>query len=118
MKNSDPFSDQKLEQLQLSVYLLPMVGWLFGLWTIYTHRGSREEQAVSRLSVTLALMWLISYSCLSLGAAQTTDVLTIRLSYLNALLTSGYFLVSLILTLRVWQGKSARLPGVKINRRG
>lgn len=100
----------QLEQLKLSMYLVPVLGFFPALWTLYWRQGSREQQKVSRLSLTLTLCWLLSYSLLWTGAGQTSEFLTLRLLYLNSLLTSGYFLVSLSLMIRLWQGKYPRLP--------
>jgi hypothetical protein len=112
MTDNDPFKEQKLNKFQLSIYLLPIVGWLPALWTLYRKQGDREQQSVSRLSVTLTLVWLLAYSLLWLGTAQTSEFLTLRLLYLNGLLTSGYILTCLGLMIRLWQGKSVRLPGI------
>jgi hypothetical protein len=65
---------------------------------------------VSRLSVTLAFAWLLSYLLLNIGA-ETSEFLTLRLLVLNSFLTSGYFLVSIWLMVRLASGKSVRLPG-------
>ena len=96
-------------RLSLLFYLLPLVGIFPALWTLYRRQGSREQQAVSRLSVTLAFSWLLGYILLMSGA-QTSEFLTLRLLFINSLLTSGYFVVSLGLIVRLWQGKSVRLP--------
>jgi hypothetical protein len=112
MKDNDPFQEQKLHKLQLLIYLLPIVGWLPALWTLYRKQGNREQQAVSRLSVTLTLVWLLVYSLLWMGSVQTSEFLTLRLLYLNGLLTSGYLLTCLGLMIRLWQGKSVHLPGI------
>jgi hypothetical protein len=112
MKDNDPFKEQKLNKFQLSIYLLPIVGWIPALWTLYRKQGDREQQSVSRLSVTLTLTWLLVYVILWLGATQTSEFLTLRLLYLNGLLTSGYILTCLGLMIRLWQGKSVRLPGI------
>ncbi|MGL4623048.1 hypothetical protein [Chroococcidiopsis sp.] len=69
-----------------------------------------EKLAVSRLSITLALSWLLVYFLLSAGA-EASEFLNFRLLMLNSLLTSGYFLVSVWLMLRLTAGKSVRLPG-------
>ena len=66
--------------------------------------------AVSRLSVTLAFAWLLSYLLLNIGA-ETSEFLTLRLLVLNSFLTSSYFLVSIWLMVRLAMGKSVRLPG-------
>lgn len=111
MKELDPLDNQDLKRLQLFVYLVPVIGFLPALWTLYRRQGTREQQAVSRLSVTLALGWLLGYILLSAGA-QTSEFWTLRLLFLNSLLTSGYFLVSIGLMVRLWQGKLPRLPGI------
>ena len=127
------------DRLQLFFHLIPVVGFFPSLWTLYCHEragGSRgaeaqgsggagaqgsnncqlstnnqpEKLAVSRLSVTLALSWLLAYFLLGAGA-EASDFLNFRLLMLNSLLTSGYFLVSVWLMLRFAAGKSVRLPG-------
>ena len=99
-----------IPKTQLLLYLVPIIGFFPSLWTLYRGEGSREQLAISRLSITLALTWLLGYLLLSTGAA-TSDFLTLRLFILNSFLTSGYFLVSVWLILRLMQGKFGRLPG-------
>ena len=70
----------------------------------------KEKLAVSRLSITLALSWLLAYFLLGAGA-EASEFLNFRLLMLNSVLTSGYFLVSVWLMLRFTAGKSVRLPG-------
>ena len=129
MKDTDfdhpnPNRDHSIPPLQLFWYLIPVVGFFPALWTLYHQdptgmqgsesegmgRDKREQRAVSRLSVTLAGSWLLGYVLLGAGA-QTWEFLTLRLLLLNGLLTSGYFLVSLWLIVRLWQRKYPRLPG-------
>lgn len=110
MEKIDPFENEYVNRLQLFFYLVPAIGVLPALWTLYWRQGNREQQAVSRLSVTLAFAWL-SGSCLLTAGAQFSEVLTLRLLIINSFLTSGYFLVSLWLMARLWQRKSVRLPG-------
>jgi hypothetical protein len=112
MNQNDPFNEGKLKQLQLYLYLVPIVGFFPALWTLYQRQGSREQKTVSRLSVTLTLTWLLTYSLLWFGAMQTSDLFTLRLLFCNGLLTSGYFLICVGLMIRLWQGKSPRLPGI------
>jgi hypothetical protein len=104
-----PPKDTDISKTQLTLYLIPIVGFFPSLWTLYQHQGSREQLAVSRLSITLALIWMLGYILLTTGAA--TDFLTLRLLILNSFLTSGYFLVSVWLIFRIIQGKSSRLSG-------
>ena len=104
-----PPKDTDISKTQLILYLIPIVGFFPSLWTLYQHQGSREQLTVSRLSITLAFIWMSGYLLLTTGAA--TDFLTLRLLILNSFLTSGYFLVSVWLIFRIIQGKSSRLPG-------
>jgi hypothetical protein len=102
--------DSHTSTLGLIFYLIPVIGFFPSLWTLYRRQGSREQLTTSRLSITLAFSWLITYLLLSTGAA-TSEFVTLRLLILNTFLTSGYFLVSLWLIIRLFQGKSNRLPG-------
>lgn len=109
MKEPEQLDNQDLIRLQLFIYLVPIFGFFPALWTLYRRQGTKEQQKISRLSVTLALSWLGSYFLLAAAADQFW---TLRLLMTNTLLTSGYFLVSLGLMVRLWQRKSARLPGI------
>lgn len=109
MKEPEQLDNQDLIRLQLFIYLVPIFGFFPALWTLFRRQGTKEQQKVSRLSVTLALSWLLGYFLLSAGADQFW---TIRLLMTNTLLTSGYFLISLGLMVRLWQRKSACLPGI------
>jgi hypothetical protein len=111
MKELDPLENSDLDRLQLFVYLVPVLGFFPALWTLYRRQGSREQQAVSRLSVTLAFGWLLGYILLSAGG-QASEFWTLRLLFMNTMLTSGYFIVSVGLMLRLWQRKPPRLPGI------
>jgi hypothetical protein len=104
-----PPKDTDISKTQLILYLIPIVGFFPSLWTLYQRQGSREQMVLSRLSITLAFIWMLGYLLLTTGAAA--DFLTLRLLILNSFLTSGYFLVSVWLIVRVIQGKSSRLPG-------
>ncbi len=110
MKNFEFADHPDLKHLQLFIYLIPILGFFPALWTLYRHQGSREQLALSRLSVTLAGSWLLGYLLLGTGA-EMAEFLTLRLLLLNTLLTSGYFVASLWLMVRLWQRKSPRLPG-------
>jgi hypothetical protein len=111
MKELDPLENPDLKRLQLYVYLIPVLGFFPALWMLYRRQGTREQQAVSRLSVTLAFGWLLGYILLSTGV-QFSEFWTLRLLFMNSLLTSGYFLVSIGLMVRLWQRKSPRLPWI------
>ncbi|QLE59248.1 hypothetical protein FD725_02785 [Nostoc sp. TCL26-01] len=102
--------NSSIPKTQLILYLMPIVGFFPSLWTLYRRQGSREQLAVSRLSITLAFIWLLGYILLATGAA-TSEFFTLRLLILNGFFTSGYFLVNIWLVWRLMQGKSVRLPG-------
>lgn len=112
MKNVDPTENYDLNHLQLFFYLIPVLGFFPSLWTLY--QGDKAEQLkVSRLSVTLASSWLIGYLLLGMGA-ETSEYLSLRLLILNTFLTSGYFLVSVMLMIRLYQRKPLRVPGFSL----
>ncbi|WP_414528103.1 hypothetical protein [Nodularia chucula] len=116
MENLEPIDDSQytqetvISQKQLFLYLIPVIGFFPSLWTLYHRKGTKEQLMVSRLSITLAFTWLLGYSFLATGAA-TSEFLTLRMLILNSFLTSGYFLVSVWLIIRLIQGKSHRLSG-------
>jgi glucan phosphoethanolaminetransferase (alkaline phosphatase superfamily) len=92
--------------------LVPVVGFFPALWTLYKGRGSRQEKAISRLAVTLALGWVIGYFLLNTGAQAAGGSTSLQLLVMSSLLTSGYFLTNIWLMVRLWQRKSVWLPGV------
>ena len=109
MKDVDPFDNPDIRHLQLYLYLTPVFGVFPALWTLYRRQGSREQLAVSRLAVTLAFGWLLGYILLAAGAG-TSESGRIPMLLANSLLTSGYFVLSISLMIRLWQRQSLRLP--------
>jgi hypothetical protein len=95
MSHADPFGDRQLIRLQLLLYLMPFVGIVPSAWTLSRKTGDREGRSLARLSLNLTLGWLLAYGLLWTGSTMATDTLSLRLLYLNALLTSGYVLLSL-----------------------
>lgn len=99
-------------QLQLWIYLLPVVGVVPAIWTLYRATQLknvtvdsdllelRQRQKVSRFSINLALVWLSCYCLLSFGAASVSGIESFRLLYSNALITTGYFLACTFLMFR------------------
>lgn len=95
--------------LKLWIYLLPIVGVIPAIWTLYRPKSdrqiysenNREQLKVSRLSLILVLVWLSSYSLLFLGAANASGMVAFRLLYTNAILTTGYFLACTVLMSRL-----------------
>ncbi|MDH6059203.1 hypothetical protein NWP17_01885 [Chrysosporum bergii ANA360D] len=110
INNSQYTQDTDTSKKQFFWYFIPVMGFFLSLWTLYRHRGSREQLTMSRLSITLALTWLLGYLLLLTGSV-TSEFFTLRMLILNSFWTSGYFLVSFWLIIRVIQGKSHRLSG-------
>ena len=101
-----------LDRLETFLYLTPVIGVLPSMWAIYRHQRNNRQLAVCRLSIFLALAWLSTYFSLNIGADLSGASATgFRLLFLNGLVTSGYFTVSLWLMMLLWQKKSLRLPG-------
>ncbi len=106
--------------LKLWIYLLPIVGVIPALWTMYHPQNQiqstvdREQQKVSRLAISLILVWLGSYSLLSLGAANAVDLVSFRLLYANAILTTGYFVTCTLLMASL--GKKSLSPTAEIKK--
>jgi hypothetical protein len=111
MSPPDRLKEQDLQRLWAYMYLVPMIGFFPALWALYRGQGNRHERNASRLAVTLALGWLVGYLLLG-SESQTPDSNTLSWLIGSALLTSGYFLTSLWLMVRLWQRQPLRLPGL------
>lgn len=98
---------QNIERyLKLWIYLLPIVGIVPAIWTLYKTRNTnldeyREQKKASHLSLKLALAWLISYSSLSLGAVGASELISFRLLYTNAIFTTAYFIICTLMMVRL-----------------
>jgi hypothetical protein len=110
MKKASPASGDTLERLKLTIYLVPVFGVVPALYSLWQRQGSRQELAVSRLVVTLAITWVLAYGLLSAGS-HLSPGLSLRLLITNTLVTTGYTLTNLVLMVRLLQGKSVHLPG-------
>lgn len=110
ISNSRKIKKQDISLMGMLIYLIPVIGFFPSLWTLYRREGSREQLRASRLSITLALTWIIGYILLGTGAS-TSEFFALRLEILNSFVTSGYFIVSVWLIIRKIKGKSQRLPG-------
>ncbi|MEA5594298.1 hypothetical protein [Rivularia sp. UHCC 0363] len=108
--NSSKIEKEDISLMGMLIYLIPVIGFFPSLWTLYRGEASREQLRTSRLSITLALTWIIGYILLGTGASSS-DFFALRLSILNSFVTSGYFVVSVWLIIRTVQGRSQRLPG-------
>lgn len=108
----EAFESPTLQRLWLFIYLLPVFGLIPSIWNLSQRKGDRHQRAVSRLAVTLAVTWLLGYGLLSGGAGISESSSWSQSSFLvmNSLWSSGYFLLSFWLMVRVWQRRSLHLP--------
>ena len=61
MQDLDPLENLNIKRLQLFIYLVPIVGFFPAVWTLYRRQGTKQQRALSRLVITLALGWLFGY---------------------------------------------------------
>jgi hypothetical protein len=103
-----------LQRLTTFMYLIPIFGVVPSLVTLYRRQADRRELSICRLSVLMALIWFFAYVTLNVGTdiSGLPTMTSIRLLFVNGSICSGYFLVSLWLMVRLWQGKSVRVPGL------
>ncbi|MCU0568132.1 MAG: hypothetical protein MUF49_16225 [Oculatellaceae cyanobacterium Prado106] len=116
MKFDDSLENQDSQQLQVLIYLIPVLGFFPAIWSLYRQQNSaspvdRQQRNASRLAVLLTSGWFIGYMLLGAGA-NLSDTHALPLLIAASLLTSGYFLVNLWLMIRLWQRKPIRLPGI------
>ncbi len=104
----ESFENQDIKYLQQFFYLIPVFGFFPALWMLYRRRGNREQQALSRLVITLTLGWLLGYILLATGS-QSSEGMKLPLLIASSLLTSGYFLVNIWLMVRLWRRRPPRL---------
>ncbi len=109
---SRPDSDADLQRLRTLINLVPVVGIVPSLWTLYqSDRTGATVHNASRMAVVLALGWVSATVLLGAGAnLPLSHVATLRLLLANGFVGTSYFLISFWLMWRVWQRKSIRLP--------
>lgn len=110
MSKFEDLSQDKLDKIQLFVYLIPILGVIPSVWTLSRSSADKKEKQVSRVALKLAIAWGIIYSLLWLGGNQTDSVLSFRLLYFNSLITSAYFLTCIVMLVNLWRGKLPSLP--------
>ena len=98
-----PAKDTDISKTQLILYLIPIIGFFPSLWTLYQRQGSREQVTASRLSITLAFIWMLGYLLLTTGAVVIGASIILFDPIFQGLAISLVFgaIVSTILTLIV-----------------
>jgi uncharacterized membrane protein YhdT len=110
-------SEQKEQYFQLWIYFLPVVGIIPSIWTLLNLKDEAiataqnnplqnsaevvQQLKASRLSLNLTLLWLGSYALFSWGAADATEIVSFRLLYANAIITTSYFVACTFLMTRL-----------------
>jgi uncharacterized membrane protein HdeD (DUF308 family) len=112
MKHPDYLENSDTRKLRLFLYLVPVLGFFPALWTLYRSQRDEAEEGVSRVAVVLAFSWLFGSTLLS-GTAPESDFWALRLLIANSFLTSGYFLFSIWMMVRIWQGQTVELPSFR-----
>ncbi len=121
MNNQSSSSNHIEQYLQLWIYLLPVVGVIPAIWTLYqaknnisvnppdsqsqSYTAMRQREKASRLAINLTVIWLSSYALFSFGAANVSELMSFRLLYSNAIITTGYFLTCTWLMSRLGKKK-------------
>jgi hypothetical protein len=111
----EAFENRDLQRLFLLLHLVPVFGLVPSVWSLTHRQSDRQQRATSRLAITLAVIWALGYAGLNAGAmggGAELNPLGSSLLMFNTLLTSGYFVTSVWLMLRVWQKQAPRLPGI------
>ena len=103
MSAQEPLPEDPSERLQRSLVFLPVLGLIPTLWFLKQLPPSDHRHRASRQALRLTGSWLLLYGVLSLGSTTGPDLWSLRLLYLNGLLTSGYFLTCVWLLWRQLQ---------------
>ena len=111
MKNTQQLENSNINPLQLYLLVTPVLGLFMAMWIIYRQNGSPQHRAVSKLVITLTLIWLLGNILLQPGT-EFGESGTITLLLINSLLTTSYFIISLGLMVRIWKRQPLWLPGI------
>lgn len=107
MNNS--IDHEELKNLTLLLYLMPVFGVGPALWTLSRPNRPRQERAISRLAIKLALAWFAGTVLLDVGI-EGSEALKLPLLLTSSVLTSSYFVLNLWMMIRLWQRKPIDIP--------
>jgi uncharacterized membrane protein YhdT len=110
-------TERYFQHFQLWIYFLPVVGIIPSIWTLLNLKDEAiadaqnnplqnsaellQQLKASRLSLNLTLLWLGSYALFSWGAADGAEIISFRLLYANAIITTSYFVACTFLMTRL-----------------
>ena len=108
----DPLLNPAGHRLQLLILVTPLMGVLPALWLLYRKRQTHPEQlATSRLTLVLALAWVLGHTLLETGA-NSTESWHFSLLLISSLYTTSYFIICFGLMIRIWKRQPIWLPGI------
>ncbi len=111
MKNTDQLKNPHINRQELFLLVTPILGFFPAIWILFRQKASLQHRTISRLIVTLTLIWLLGNILLQLGA-EIGESGTITLLLINSLLTTSYFIVTFGLMVRIWKRQPLWLPGI------
>ncbi|NEN88892.1 MAG: hypothetical protein F6K48_08160 [Okeania sp. SIO3H1] len=111
MKNIQQLENSNINPLQLYLLVTPILGLFPAIWILYRQNSSPQHRAVSKLVITLTMMWILGNILLQPGT-EVGESGTITLLLINSLLTTSYFIISLGLMVRIWKKQPLWLPGI------
>ncbi|AFY62765.1 hypothetical protein [Synechococcus sp. PCC 6312] len=97
-------------RLWLYLSLIPVFGVIPAIWIIRQRQVNPDQRKISRLTILLALAWVVGYGTLNLGAGAAEMGPETSFLLLNSLWTSGYFLTLFWLMTRLSRNQSLSLP--------
>mgnify|MGYP003563640583 CR=1 FL=1 len=111
----DVLTSPALNRLVLFAYLVPVFGMVPAAWTLTRPKSDRRHRAMSRLALTLGLVWglgclVFNTSGMTVGENGVSAQMSMLL--LNSVFTSGYFVTSLWLMVRLCKRQSLALPAL------
>jgi hypothetical protein len=111
----DVITSPALSRLVLFAYLVPVFGMVPAAWSLTRPKSDRRHRAMSRLALTLGLAWglgclVFNTSGMTVGENGASAQMSMLL--LNSVFTSGYFVTSLWLMVRLWKRQSLTLPAL------
>lgn len=111
MRNTEKLENSDIKRLQLFLLVTPILGLFPAMWILYRQKSSPQHRAVSKLVITLTIMWLLGNILLQAGV-EVGESGTITLLLINSLLTTSYFIISIGLMVRIWKRQPLWLPGI------
>ena len=114
LSHSDPFKDSNWTRLQGFICLIPIFGLFPAGWILSKRNSDRELRKMSRLSLTLGMMWGLGFFLMNTGAGMTGPESSSELAILlgNTVWSSGYFVTLLWLMTRHWRNQALHVPFV------